>query len=72
MTRFMARIVIPIDADTPEEAQEILLEYIRNGIKTNCAVELSHAPDEEEAEHEEQVSFQELLNNLNSADMTKN
>lgn len=73
MSKFMARIIIPFEADDEEAAQKQLLEYVRSGIKTNCAIELMHAPDEEEEKKiTENVSFQELLNDLNSKDMTKN
>ena len=67
--RYVMRLMQEFTAKNDKEAEEFAMEQIREGMKTSCVVELSKAPDPEEAE---QMSFHELLNNLNSGDMTKN
>lgn len=74
--KFIAKIITEFEAESPEKAQELLLEYIRSGLKSNCAIELGYLPTKEEEKEQEKIkeniSFHDLLNNLNSADMTKN
>lgn len=71
--KFIARITTEFEAESTEEAQKLVLEYIQSGVKSDCAIELGILPDTaEEIKQEQDISFHELLNNLNSKDMTKN
>ncbi len=76
MADYMARIMVPITADTNAEAEQTLMEYIRTGIKTNCQAELatrSVTPEELEEEKEKikDMTFQSLMDSLNE-DSPKN
>lgn len=70
--KFVARITIPFEAENTEESEQLIMSYVRDGIKDNCTVEMMQLPNAEEIKQQEQLSFKELLNNLNSGDMTKN
>ncbi len=70
MAKYMARIMIPMEADTPEEAEQMLMDYIRTGIKTNCQAELAtrNVTDEELEEEEAKIkdmTFKALMASLN-------
>jgi len=67
--KFIARISMEFEADDEDVAEKFVLNQVKNGMRTNCVVEVAAMPDEKE---QEVSSFHELLNNLNSGDMTKN
>ena len=67
--RYVARITLQVEADDIEAVEEVLLNQVRNGIKSQCILEVARLPTEEQ---KQELSFKELLDNLNSSDMTKN
>ena len=69
--KFLARIYIPITADSPEKAEEIMLSYIRTGIKTTGFIEVELIQLKEK-EEETAMDYQKLLTLLNTDKMEKN
>jgi len=67
--KYAAQISFYIEAETDEEAKEILMDYISNGIKTDAAIELARPLKENKSENV--VSFDELLSSLNIDDTEK-
>ena len=70
--KFKMRLIQEFEAEDETAAQEFIMNEIRNGMKHECAIEILHEKSPEEIEEATQVSFKDLLNNLNSGDMTKN
>jgi len=70
--KFIVRILAEFEAEDEEAAQQFMLDQVKNGMQINCMVELAIMPTDKEMQEQENVSFKDLLNNLNSGDMTKN
>ena len=68
--KYMMRIMMTFKADNDMEAIEYARKLTEANVENKCAVELVMVPEEEKGTEEQ--SFQELLDNLNSSDMTKN
>ena len=72
--KFAARIGMQITADSPEEAEEILINYIRTGVRTTAFIEMVQMEEEEEKHDVEEavMDYQKLLAPLNTDKMEKN
>jgi hypothetical protein len=71
---YMVKIIQYFAADSDEEAQELVQQQVREGMTGDCTLEIIREKTQEElADIEEDVpSFEQMLKNLNSGDMTKN
>jgi len=70
--KFKLLLMQEFEAESLDTAQEIIMDQIKNGMQYECAIELIQEKSPEEIEADTQISFHDLLNNLNSGDMTKN
>ena len=70
--RFAARIGLEIKADTPEEAEEILINYIRTGVRTTAFIEMVQMEEDKHDVEEAAMDYQKLLASLNTDKMEKN
>jgi hypothetical protein len=70
--KYKLRIIQEFEAENEEAAQKFVMDQIQTGIKQECFIEVSRDNTPEEIEAKTQISFHNLLNNLNSGDMTKN
>lgn len=64
MPKFRARIAIELEAEDIETVQEIVLEYVRSGIRQECMIELAQGIKTSHDTDEAMMDYQHLMASL--------
>lgn len=77
MPKFIMRLATEFEADTPEKAQGIAIEQIKNGFNMNVMIELAQLPDDVDEQvktpgPQEGISFEDLLKSFNTDNLEGN
>lgn len=70
MKKFVTKILFEYEAEDEKKAEDLVLDYIKNGIQHPCMIEIAQVSDPEE-KIEPGISFKDLLESLNEDDMNQ-